>query len=93
MSDKPQVFHIAGVKFQAWQLLEENGRSVWEWAPCKSFVEPNGSISGLSVFTAKGRVKAEFGDWIVRNFRGKFSVYKPDAFEAIYGAKAVTSDD
>lgn len=57
-------------------LTEANIRKVEAHVPGKPYFEPDGSWSGLSVFTPTGRVKAEFGDVIVRNSRGEFHVAK-----------------
>jgi hypothetical protein len=58
------------------QLTSENGPQVWEWADSKPYYEPDKTISGLTVFTPAGRVKAEFGDWIIRTTGGAFHVRK-----------------
>ncbi len=55
-------------------LTRENGRELFEWIAGKAYYEPDGSISGLTVFTPAGRVKAEFGDVIVRWLDGTFGV-------------------
>lgn len=56
-----------GSTVEAVQLTPDNGADVWEWVDSKPFYAPDGSITGLSVFTRRGRAKAEFGDWIVRD--------------------------
>ena len=72
------------VVIEAVQLTRENGPEVWEWADSKPFYDPDGTISGLSIFTLEGRMKAEFGDWIIRGVKGEFYPCKPDIFEATY---------
>jgi hypothetical protein len=63
---------------QAVQLTRENGAAVWEWADSKPHYDPAPGgglhITGLNVFTAAGRVKAEFGDWIVHTRGGDWRV-------------------
>jgi hypothetical protein len=62
------------------QLTEANGAQVWEWADSKPFYggERDGSgnliVTGLTVFTLQGRVKAEFGDWVWQTAAGDFDV-------------------
>ncbi len=74
------------VVVEAIQLTAENGPQVFEWADCKPFYEPDGTISGLSIFTREGRMKAEFGDWIINGVAGEFYPCKPEIFEATYEA-------
>ncbi|PWR08595.1 hypothetical protein DKT68_15385 [Micromonospora acroterricola] len=63
----------AGLHVQAVQLTKANMRAVYEWADSKQFFEPAGPkpddglvVTGLTIFTADGRRKANFGDWVVR---------------------------
>ena len=69
---------------EARQLTRDNAREVWEWINGKAYYESDGSISGLTIFTLKGRVKAEFGDWIIRGAEGDFWPVTPDIFAATY---------
>lgn len=55
-------------------LTRESARELWEWIPGKAFYDPDGTISGLTVFTLAGRVKAGFGDWILSHEDGSFTV-------------------
>jgi hypothetical protein len=64
--NQPTRFRKRPVVIEAIQLTRENGPAVWEWADSKPFYEPDGTISGLSIFTREGRMKADFGDWIIR---------------------------
>lgn len=79
-----RTFRKKPVEIQAMQLTAENGPAVWEWADSKPYYEPDGKISGLSIYTLEGRMKADFGDWIVRGIQGEFYPVKPDIFEATY---------
>lgn len=77
---------LAAPEVQAVQLTPENGGAVWEWADSKPYVEPDSisRISGLTIFTPEGRIKADFGDWVIRDAAGKFYPCKPDTFAATY---------
>lgn len=72
------------VEIEARQLTRENARELWEWVDGKAFVEPDGTISGLTIFTLEGRMKAEFGDWIIRGVKGEFYPCRDDIFRATY---------
>lgn len=70
---------------KAVQLSQDNLWHVCGWADSKPFYGPRPTedakdypITGLTVFTPTGRVKAEFGDWVYRTPGGDFKTY-PDA--------------
>ncbi len=86
MTTAPRTFRKKAVEIQAMRLTRENGPAVWEWSDSKPYYEPDGSISGLSIYTLEGRMKADFGDWVIRGVRGEFYPCKPDIFEATYDA-------
>ena len=44
------------------------------------------SDEGLYIHTLEGRMKADFGDWIIRGVAGEFYPCKPEIFEATYDA-------
>jgi hypothetical protein len=83
-------FRKRPVEVEARQLTRENGREVWEWVDGKAFYEPDGTISGLTIFTLEGRMKADFDDWIIQEpfpSGGRhFYPCKPDIFTATYEA-------
>ena len=72
------------VVVEARQLTRENGPELWEWADSKPRYGMDGEVDGLTIFTLEGRMKADFGDWIIRGVRGEFYPCKPDVFEATY---------
>jgi hypothetical protein len=87
MSDSPiKRYKKKPVEVQAVQLTPENGPIVWEWADSKPYYEPDGTLSGLSIYTLEGRMKADFGDYVIKGVKGEFYPCKPDIFEATYEA-------
>lgn len=77
-------FRKKPVVVEARQLTRENARELWEWIDGKAYYEQDGTISGLTIFTLEGRMKADFGDWIICGVHGEFYPCKPDIFEATY---------
>jgi hypothetical protein len=72
-------------RVQAVRLTEENGHLLIEWVePSKPFYDPGHVITGLTVFTAYGRIKANWGDWIVRLSAGRFVVNSDVVFGVGY---------
>jgi hypothetical protein len=84
MSNVPMTYRKKPIEIQAMQLTRENGPAVWEWADAKPYYEPDGTLSGLSIYTLEGRMKADFGDWVIRGLAGEFYPCKPDIFAASY---------
>lgn len=78
------VFRKMPVTIEARQLTRENGRELWEWADSKPYYGADGQVDGLSIFTLEGRMKANFGDWIVKGVKGEFYPVRADIFEATY---------
>jgi hypothetical protein len=83
------------IVIEAWQLTEDNLWDVLEWADSKPYFSPtdpethaNGGphtfLDGLSIFTLEGRMKADFGDYVIRGIKGEFYPCKPEIFEATY---------
>ena len=85
-----QQFKRGWFTIDAVQLTPENGAQVWEWADSKPFYGPAPAegplrpVTGLTVFTPTGRVKAEFGDWIYRTPGGDFRVYEDTEFRELF---------
>jgi hypothetical protein len=88
-----QQFRKRPVVIEAVRLTRESGPEVWEWADSKPFYEPDGTISGLSIFTLEGRMKADFGDWIIKGVQGEFYPIKNEIFEATYELADATAGD
>lgn len=75
------------------QLTPANHNAVLEWAPGKSFIGPGPdyAITGLTLFAANGRVKAEYGDWVVRYPEGDFYRFADSRIEGVFGPATGTA--
>jgi hypothetical protein len=82
--DSVKQFRKRPVVIEAVQLTKANGPQVWEWANSKPFYGPDGTVTGLAIYTLEGKMKAEFGDWIIKGVQGEFYPCKPDIFELTY---------
>jgi hypothetical protein len=72
------------VVVEAMYLTEESGPDVWEWAESKPHYDADGKVDGLTIYTLEGRMKADFGDWVVKGTRGEFYPVKPEIFADTY---------
>jgi hypothetical protein len=78
------IYRRKQVVVEARRLTRENGRELWEWANSKPWYGSDGRVHGLSIYTPHGRIKADFGDFIIKDPDGSFRPIKPDIFEAAY---------
>lgn len=72
------------VVVEARQLTAQNGPELWEWADSKPTYGTDKFVDGLAIYTLEGRMRADFGDWIIKGVKGEFYPCKPDIFEATY---------
>ncbi len=80
------------VVIEAKQLTHESFNEIWNWAESKPFVDPDGTTSGLSIYTKEGRTKADFGDFVIRGVKGEFYACKPDIFALTYEPAAAPEE-
>lgn len=59
-------------------LRGPDDHETFEWAPGKWFYGPRGTVTGMTVFTPTGHVKANWGDVIHHVARGLFFVGEVD---------------
>lgn len=74
---------VGGRTVQGVRLTAGNLHDVWEWAESKPYYDnrPGGGglvVTGLSVYTPTGKVKAEYGDLVYR-VGAAFHVHKVEA--------------
>lgn len=77
-------FRKKPVEIEAMELTRESFMAVNEWAAGKPFYISDGARGGMTIFTLEGRMKANFGDWIICGINGEFYPCKPDIFAATY---------
>jgi hypothetical protein len=95
MPPETRHFRSAFGIVHAVQLTERNSAAVYEWAysgpifaipeaaaQTAEVTEPQ--VVGLTIFTAAGRMRADFGDWVVLERTGRFFPYPPALFEELF---------
>lgn len=79
------------IVIEAQQLTDESFWDVYSWIR-----EGGGRLADLcwdddgryiEIETLEGRIKADYGDWVIRGIAGEFYSCKPDIFAATYEAK------
>jgi hypothetical protein len=76
------VCKATGTIVWAVRLAEDNLGNIWEWADSKPFWS-GGRVTGLTVWSAQGHIKAEFGDWVIRGPWG-FTALPDEDFTELY---------
>jgi len=72
------------VVVEAMQLTHESGPRIWEWADSKPTYGTDNFVDGLAIYTLEGRMRANFGDWIIKGVKGEFYPCREDIFAATY---------
>jgi len=75
------------MKFRKKSMVIEAVR--WEGnnlSEIQAFYKPDSILIGnqICIVTLEGRMKADIGDWIIKDDKGKFYPCKPDIFKATY---------
>lgn len=79
-----QHFRRGWFTIEAVQLTRENINAVFEWADSKPFIDPDQTVSGLTIFESTGRNKANFGDWIYKTPGGDFRAREDAEFRRLF---------
>jgi hypothetical protein len=88
----PSRWRRGTAEVEAMQLTHESGPQVWEWADSKPTYGTDKFVDGLAVYTRAGRVRASFGDWIVRDARGAFTVWIDGTFRGHHEQEGGSDD-
>lgn len=92
----PATHLLGGRRVEARQLTRQTGPAVWEWADSKPYysspqgpqtatgIYPQLVVTGLTIWAKSGRIKAEFGDWVIKGPRRSFWPVKADVFARDY---------
>lgn len=59
---------------------------IFQWLKDSGLVERWGRPGGdrFDLYSSKTRIRANFGDWVVKDSSGELSVYKPDTFSKMF---------
>lgn len=82
------LFRKKPITIEARQFTKETQAQVAAWCDaCGGYVVLGGGATDspwMEVSTAEGRMRATYGDWIIRGVKGELYPCKPDIFEVTY---------
>lgn len=81
-------FRKKPIVIEAMQLNVKNCEAIADWCGYKGmlidYLSPKDNF--MYIDTLEGRMKANFGDWIIKGVKGEFYPCRNDIFEATYEA-------
>lgn len=72
------------IPVQCHQITESNIVSLAHWAGASVCSRPDGTPSGLMVYTLEGTMTSKMGDYLIQGVRGEFYFCEEKIFEETY---------
>jgi hypothetical protein len=72
------------IEVEARQLTEANAEELAEWSDSNITRRPDGTVSGMIVYTLEGLMAGQIGDYLIKGVRGEFYFCAKDIFEETY---------
>ena len=72
------------IEVEARQLTEANAEELAEWSNSNITRRPDGTVSGMIVYTLEGLMTGQVGDYLIKGVRGEFYFCAKDIFEETY---------
>lgn len=72
------------IPIEARQITAENADELAAWSKSDIIRRPDGTISGMMVYTLEGTMTGTVGDYLIRGVRGEFYFCAKDIFEETY---------
>ena len=72
------------IPIEARQMTVENAEELAAWSNSVVNKRPDGTISGMMVYTLEGTMTGRIGDYLIKGARGEFYFCAKDIFEETY---------
>lgn len=72
------------IPIEARQITVENAEELASWSNSDIVQRPDGSISGMMVYTLEGTMTGSIGDYLIKGVRGEFYFCAKNIFEESY---------
>jgi hypothetical protein len=72
------------IPIEARQVTVENAEELAEWSPSVIVKSPDGTMTGMMVYTLEGTMTGSIGDYLIKGIRGEFYFCAKDIFEESY---------
>lgn len=74
------------VEIEARQITQENADDLAYWSGSDVIRRPDGTVSGMMVYTLEGTMTGAVGDYLIRGVRGEHYFCARSIFEETYEA-------
>lgn len=72
------------IAIEARQITEDNLSEMMEWSKATTIKRPDGTPSGMMVWTLEGTMSGKIGDYLIKGVRGEFYFCDKDVFHESY---------
>ncbi len=72
------------IPIEARQITTENADELAAWSKSDIVRRPDGSMTGMMVYTLEGTMTGAIGDYLIKGVRGEFYFCAKDIFEETY---------
>lgn len=72
------------IPIEARQITVENADELAAWSKSDVIKRPDGTMSGMMVYTLEGTMTGQLGDYLIKGVRGEFYFCAKDIFEETY---------
>ena len=72
------------IPIEARQIMIENAEELAAWSKSDIVRRPDGSMTGMMVYTLEGTMTGAVGDYLIKGVRGEFYFCAKDIFEETY---------
>jgi hypothetical protein len=72
------------ISIEARQITIENAEELAAWSPSVIVKSPDGTMTGMMVYTLEGTMTGSIGDYLIKGIRGEFYFCAKDIFEESY---------
>jgi hypothetical protein len=72
------------IPIEARQITTENADELASWSKSDIVRRPDGSMTGMMVYTLEGTMTGAVGDYLIRGVKGEFYFCAKDIFEQTY---------
>ena len=74
------------IPIEARQITIENAQELAAWSKSDIVRRPDGSMTGMMVYTLEGTMTGAVGDYLIKGVRGEFYFCAREIFEETYEA-------
>lgn len=74
------------IPIEARQITDDNAEELASWSKSDIIRKPDGTLTGMMVYTLEGAMTGAVGDYLIKGVRGEFYFCAKSIFEETYEA-------